>query len=107
MRAGGMPTPLETLADRLAIDDLLTRYAAAIDARDWDALDDVFTSDALIDYTAAGGIKGRFPEVKAWLATALGGYAMSQHYVTNRTVRVEGDTATSRSYVYNPMGKRL
>ena len=56
---------LQELSDRLEIDDLLSRYTFAIDERDFDALDDVFTPDATIDYTTSGGIKGSYPEVKA------------------------------------------
>ncbi|MDQ3145604.1 MAG: nuclear transport factor 2 family protein, partial [Actinomycetota bacterium] len=36
------------LADRLEIDDLLTRYAVAIDTKDWGLLATCFTPDARI-----------------------------------------------------------
>jgi SnoaL-like domain len=36
--------------DRQAIDDLLTRYAMALDAHDWPALRTVFLPDAVADY---------------------------------------------------------
>ena len=101
-----MPDPVAQIADRLAIQDLLTRYCRAIDTRAWDELDAVFTPDATIDYSSAGGAKGTFPEVKAWLAEVLPRFAMSQHLITNFDVRIDGDTATSRVYVYNPMGTR-
>ena len=48
----------DDLADRIAIGDLLTRYATAVDRRDWDLYRTVFTEDAHIDYTSAGGIAG-------------------------------------------------
>ena len=92
------------LDDRVEIDDLLTRYAVAIDTKDWDLLDTVFTPDAFIDYTSAGGVKGTFPEVRQWLADVLAGFPMTQHLVANRHVVLDGDTATARSYFYNPMG---
>ena len=95
----------ETLADRIAIDDVLTRYATAVDARDWDLYRSVFTADAVIDYTSSGGIRGGVTEVTTWLSDALSIFSMSQHLVTNRDIRVTGDTATSRSYFYNPMGR--
>jgi len=101
-----MTDALAALADRLEIQDLLTRYCRAIDTREWDVLDTVFTPDAVIDYSSAGGAKGRFHEVKEWLAEVLPRFAMSQHLITNFEVRVDGDTATSRVYVYNPMGTR-
>ncbi len=43
------------LADRLAVDDVLTRYATAIDGRQWDLLDQVFTADADLENRTAGG----------------------------------------------------
>ena len=55
---------LGQLRDRLEIEDLLTRYCAAIDAKDFDLLDEVFTADATIDYTRSGGICDRYPTVK-------------------------------------------
>ncbi|TMM15909.1 MAG: nuclear transport factor 2 family protein [Actinobacteria bacterium] len=93
------------LADRIEIDDLLTRYATAVDTRDWDLYKSVFTADAVIDYTSSGGIRGKLAEVTEWLSDALSGFSMSQHMVTNRDIRVTGDAATSRSYFYNPMGR--
>ena len=56
------PHELEALADRLAIEDLLTRYAHAVDRHDWDLYRSVFTDDAHIDYTSAGGIAGTLDE---------------------------------------------
>ena len=49
---------LQEISDRLEIQDLLTRYSFAIDQRDWDALDSVFTEDARIDYSESGGAAG-------------------------------------------------
>jgi SnoaL-like domain len=95
---------LQEVADRIEIDDLLTRYATALDARDWDLYTTCFTPDAFIDYTAAGGIKGTLPEVRQWLADVMAGFPMTQHLVTNRAMRVEGDSATCRSCLFNPMG---
>jgi 3-phenylpropionate/cinnamic acid dioxygenase small subunit len=95
---------LRELADRLEIDDLLTRYATAVDNKDWDLFRTCFTPDAFIDYTAAGGIKGKLPEVATWLSEVLPAFPMTQHIVTNRDVVVDGDKATSRSCFFNPMG---
>jgi hypothetical protein len=59
------------LSDRIEIQDLLVRYARAIDTKDWGLLDTCFTADAQVDYTSSGGIAGRYPEVRQWLAKAL------------------------------------
>ncbi len=94
---------LQRIADRLEIEDVLTRYAWSIDSKSFDGLDDVFTADAQIDYTSSGGIAGAYPEVKAWLASVLPHFPAYQHLVTNKQIEVSGDTATSRSEFYNPM----
>jgi ketosteroid isomerase-like protein len=95
-------SPLE-ISDRIEIDDLLTRYATAVDRRDWDLWESCFTEDAVIDYTAFGGIEGGVKEVRAWLEKTLPMFKMSQHMVINREVVLSGDTATARSGFYNPM----
>ncbi|HYD48612.1 MAG TPA: nuclear transport factor 2 family protein [Terriglobales bacterium] len=90
--------------DREAIDDLLTRYATAVDRRDWQLFRSCFTTDAQIDYTSAGGIKGSLEEVVTWLAQVLPVFTMTQHLVVNRDIAIEGDRATARSAFFNPLG---
>ena len=99
------PVTPEEIADRIEIDDLITRYATAVDTKDWDLYRTVFTDDAVIDYTSAGGIRGSLGEVVEWLSHALKLFPMTQHLITNRHVVLEGDTATGRSYYYNPLGR--
>jgi ketosteroid isomerase-like protein len=94
---------IQEISDRLEIQQLLIDYANAIDRRDFDALDAIFTADAYIDYRPMGGIDGRFPEIKAWLGPALAGFPRYQHLVGNMDIRVDGDTATSRTACFNPM----
>ena len=94
---------LQKLTDRLDIEEVLTRYAWALDAKQFDELDDVFTPDAHVDYTSSGGEAGAYPVVKAWLAEVLPHFPAYQHLVTNKQISVDGDRATSRSEFYNPM----
>jgi 3-phenylpropionate/cinnamic acid dioxygenase small subunit len=102
-----MATPsLQAIADRLEIEELLSRYAWALDDKRFDGLDDVFTPDAFLDYTATGGEKGSFADIKEWLAKVLPYFPTYQHYVTNKVITIDGDTATSRSALYNPMGQK-
>lgn len=95
------PTEIE---DRIEIDALLTRYATAVDAKDWPLYESCFTPDAYIDYSSSGGIKGSLIEVRQWLSQVMPIFAMTQHLVTNRAITIDGDTATSRSYFFNPLG---
>ena len=49
---------LQEISDRLEIQDLIARYSYALDRRDFDALDELFTPDAVLDYRATGAIRG-------------------------------------------------
>jgi len=94
---------LQEISDRLEIQDLFARYSFAIDERDWDALDTVFTLDASIDYSETGGAKGSFAEIKAWLPVALERFPRYQHMVATTKLALDGDRATSRTILFNPM----
>jgi hypothetical protein len=94
---------LEEISDRFEIQQLLIDYSTAIDKRRFDDLDRVFTPDAYIDYRAMGGIDGRFPEVKAWLAQVLPNFPAYAHMLGNFDVRIDGDAASSRTICFNPM----
>lgn len=98
------PLSLEQISDRIEINDLLVRYTAAIDRKDWALLDTCFLPDAHLDYTSAGGVAGDYPKVRAWLEKALAPFPMTVHYVTNSVVELDGDRATARTAVLNPMG---
>lgn len=98
--------PLQEISDRIEIQDLFARYCHAIDERDWDALDHVFTEDARIDYSETGGAKGTFAEIKAWLPKALERFPMFQHMVATTRLTLDGDQATSRTILFNPMVHR-
>ena len=91
------------ISDRMEIQQLLVDYSMAIDSRRFDDLDAVFTSDAHIDYSAFDGIVGRYPEVKAWLAQVLPNFANYAHMLGLPSIRVDGDTATARTFCFNPM----
>lgn len=95
---------IRELADNIEIREILTRYAWAIDTKDWDALDDLFTPDANVDYSSSGGVVGPINEAKPWLAEMLAAFPMTQHMLTNVDISLDGDRATARSACYNPMG---
>jgi 3-phenylpropionate/cinnamic acid dioxygenase small subunit len=95
---------LREVSDRIQIGDLLTRYTVAIDKKDWSLLDTCFTPDAHLDYRSAGGVEGAYPKVREWLERALAPFPMTQHFISNSTVELDGDRATARTYVLNPMG---
>ena len=93
----------QALEDRIAAEDLLTRYATAVDRRDWEQYRSIFTTDAEIDYTSAGGIAGTVDEVVEFLSTSLEMFEMTQHLVSNIDLEVNGDSATVTAMFNNPM----
>ena len=95
---------LQEISDRLELMDLMVRYSHAIDTRRWDELDDVFTPDAHIDYTAFGGPEGSLAEIKEFLSSTLSGFPAYQHLLANPELRIDGDAATGRTMCFNPMG---
>lgn len=98
-----MAFSLQELSDRLEINDLLVRYTKAIDEKNWDLLDRVFTADATIDYSSSGGVAGPLPEVKRWLERGLAAFPETLHLIGNSEVELEGDRARAKTAVYNPM----
>jgi len=93
----------QEMSDRLEIQDLLAVYCDAIDSQDWDALDDIFTSDATIDYTEAGGTLGNLTETKIFLEKALKPFSGMQHMLGLPSIKITGDKAKARTTTFNPM----
>ena len=98
-----MTMSIEEISDRLEIQDLMVRYSYAIDNRDWDALDDVFTPDAHIDYSVFGGSVGNLEETKKFLGEAMPMFTTLQHMVSGTTIEFDGDTASTKTQCHNPM----
>ena len=98
-----MTLSIGDISDRIAIQDLLLAYCDAIDRKNFDALDDIFTADADIDYTEAGGAKGKFPEIKLYLERALEKFPSMQHMIGMPQLTISGDQAEARTMCFNPM----
>ncbi|HEX5268369.1 MAG TPA: nuclear transport factor 2 family protein [Acidimicrobiales bacterium] len=94
---------LQEISDRLEIQDLLVRYSHAVDSRDWDAFEKVFTADAVIDYTEMGGPRGGVKETRAFLESAMPMFSSFQHMIANTVLELDGDTARARTICHNPM----
>lgn len=93
----------QRVSDELEISALLTRYARAVDTKDWGLYRSVFTEDAHIDYTSAGAIAGSREEVTDWLAAGFAAIPWTMHYITNIESTIDGDAAAVRAMFYNPM----
>ena len=88
----------ERAADLAEIQQKIYRYGWCIDQRRFDALDDVFTEDALVHYDLPGGAKKPWPEMKEWLPGGLALFRVTQHNMSNPLVEFDGDTAHSTTY---------
>ena len=98
---------LQEISDRLEIQQLMIDYANALDRRDFDAMDVVFTPDAYIDYRSMGGVDGKYPEIKKWLNSALERFPNFYHLMGNIEVKITGDTAKTKTACFNPMQMKL
>lgn len=95
---------LQQLLDHHAIQQVLNRYARALDERRHELLDACFTADAELDFSDAGGGVLAYPAAKRWLGEVLAPLAEMQHCITNLETDIAGDTATARSYTLNING---
>lgn len=97
-----MTTPL-TATDRLDLLDLVHRYAATVDARDWDAVGALFVPDGRLTVpdpprsTAPTTVAVGRPAVRA-LLEPLEAFARTVHHVTGSTWTADGaDGARGRT----------
>ena len=92
--------------DRAAIEDLQARYLFALDFHDPDLYVSTFTEDGVLDY-GSGEVKGRqaIKEVIARMPNpkqvAGKRAAAARHNISNIVIKVEGNTATGRSYWFH------
>jgi SnoaL-like domain len=96
----------ERVRDRMAILDVLARYAQALDEKRYALLDDVFTPDAVIDMTSSGGIRGDRAAFAEWIPQALRLFPVTQHMLGQSVFDFDPDGTAARVVTYqsNPMG---
>jgi len=85
--------------DREEIVALLIRYARAIDTKDWKLLRSCFTEDATSDYGAIGSWRGA-GDLVLFMEEAHAGMGPTQHHLSNFQIEVDGDQASSLTYVH-------
>lgn len=85
-------------SDREQIQDLLVRYASALDGRDWALLAACFTDDGVTDYGDFGGVNEGSQAIVELCRGALAGLDASQHMITNMVIDAVGDTGVATCY---------
>ena len=104
---------LRALEDHVRIEQLLMRYAAALNTRDADTYVSLFTPDAELELRRAideppflGPFKGREALRKQWFPDGAGAldasgrrpFGSMRHVTTNYEIDVRGETATVRAF---------
>ena len=80
----------------MEISDTVTLYAYAVDHRDWSVWGEVFTPNAVLDYSAFGmGVSSPL-EWQSQLREMDHTLVSAQHLLLNQRILLSGDTASSR-----------
>jgi hypothetical protein len=94
----------QALLDRLAIQDLAAKYARAVDRRDFELLESLFTRDArlAVHYGDPAKVAARnemrgVERIVAGIRT-IDRYRATTHFVGNQTVEIAGDEARAETY---------
>lgn len=98
-----MSDPLGSLLDRQELCELMNRYAAAIDLRDWARLGAVFVDGEIeADFTSMGVkeiFRGPAGEWVERVRRTIVGFDATQHFFANHLVELDGDRATDTRYM--------
>ena len=90
------------IADRLAIIELKSHYAAALDAEDWALWRSLFADETVFDMSSLTEIPPRplnTDRVVAGTARIFAELDGTQHMVANHRIEIDGDRAACRSHV--------
>jgi hypothetical protein len=95
---------LQWLVDRAQISDLLYSFASCLDAKDYAGYAANFVDGGYVELpepTSTTGETFRMPQEKmvALMPAGLSKYTGTHHISTNHQIRIEGDKASSRSYL--------
>ncbi len=98
-----MPDPLGSLRDRVELEDVMNRYAAAIDLRDWARLRTVFADGEIeADFTSMGVkqvFRGPAEEWVERVRQSIVGFDATQHFFANHAAEIDGDRAVDTRYM--------
>ncbi len=87
---------LSWLLDRTRIVEVISRYAAGLDARDWELWRSVFPEETVFDLSSWNDVPGRLlntDRVVAAQARMFAELSVTQHFITNHRVEITGDSA--------------
>ncbi|MEZ5503579.1 MAG: nuclear transport factor 2 family protein [Halioglobus sp.] len=85
----------DTVADQIAIQRLMYRYAHCADNKDYEGFSEVFCADAVFDF--AGRLVTPYPAIQQMMH-ALDKYSRTLHQVHNILYEVDVDSAAGETY---------
>ncbi|HEU0102435.1 MAG TPA: nuclear transport factor 2 family protein [Mycobacteriales bacterium] len=89
---------LQWLVDRAEVSDRLVAFAHALDTRDWTAYGDLYTEDGSFEVPGLFRLVGR-EQLAGGTSKGLGRYVGTWHLSANHAIALDGDTASTRSYL--------
>jgi SnoaL-like protein len=90
--------PMSEYEDKTAIIEILNLYGLALDAREWELFDRIFTSDVVAEFGPAGAAWRGLDEFVASFADFHDRLDSHQHTMMGQVVHVDGDRANAFSY---------
>lgn len=93
---------LRELEDRLAITDLIHKYATGIDTRDWSLYRSIFADDLYMDFSSYSGAPGTKITADEWVAGCqrmLPGFDGTQHSFSNFVFDIRDNSAVATVYM--------
>lgn len=98
-----MNETMKALLDRVELNELMNRYAASIDLRDWTRLRTVFVDgDVEADFTSMGVKQVFRGPAERWVETvrqSLIGFDATQHFFANHSAEIDGERAVDTRYM--------
>jgi len=91
---------VQELKDINDLKRLKARYCHLVDSGSWDELEELWTEDAVCDYSFFGSFKGRDEIVNTFFRGQVGSISsFSAHMLHNPVIEVAGDQASASWYV--------
>jgi hypothetical protein len=88
--------------DRLAVHDVMHRYALAIDTKNWPLLETVFAERITADFRSFGNKQVFEGAAAEWIETVrstIQGMDATQHTLSNHLYAIDGDRARGTTYI--------
>lgn len=88
--------------DRLAVHDVMHRYALAIDTKNWTLLETVFEDQVTADFRSFGNKEIFAGSAVKWIdiiRSTIQGMDATQHTMSNHLYEIHGDRALGTTYI--------